>query len=280
MEKNHNSLNINVLSRKALIISAFFCACFLSSTYTFADSDNNTVDCSRKHYDETASVKYVHDGDTLHLTDKRKIRLIGIDTPELARKGKTAQIYAREARRFLKSLVSSSNNTVHLLYDTDKKDRYGRTLAHLFLNDGTNIQSELIKHGLAIAYTVPPNTLLSDCYSSIEDLSRQSKRGIWSHRKYKTKSTKQLKADSEGFHLLKSKLNSISTKGKHIWLKLSNKVSIRIKKKDRQYFNLDRLNCMRGKTVEIRGWLHANKDGYFMALRHPSALRLIGSDQC
>lgn len=262
------------------MFSAFFCAYFSSGTNSFADNAINPADCSLKQHDETVTVKYVHDGDTLHLTDRRKVRLVGIDTPELARKGKPAQVYAKEAKQLLKSLISGSNNTVHLRYDTDKKDRYGRLLAHLFLINGTNIQSQLIAQGLAIAYTVPPNTLLSDCYASIEDISRLSKRGIWSHHKYKPKWTKQLTSNASGFHLLKSKLNSFSTKGKHIWLKLSNKVKIRIKSHDRHYFNLDRLNCMRNKTVEIRGWLHANKNGYFMSLRHPSAMRLAGSNQC
>jgi endonuclease YncB( thermonuclease family) len=67
---------------------------------------------------------------------------------------------------------------VHLIYDTERLDRYNRTLAHLFLLDGTNIQGKILRHGLAVPLTIPPNLLFSDCYQNISLLAQENKEGF------------------------------------------------------------------------------------------------------
>jgi len=162
--KKRKPLNFYESSKKALYC-AFFCVFNLILTAP-ALADTKSFKCGSNRVDETVIVKYVHDGDTLHLADKRKVRLIGIDTPELARKEKPADAFAHEAKDALKKLIASAQNKIGLVYGIEKKDRYGRVLAHLFLPDGTNIQAELISMGYAIAYTVPPNNQYADCYIS------------------------------------------------------------------------------------------------------------------
>ena len=279
MEKNRKLLNIgrlsnNNLSKKALF-SAFFCFCALLSTAPLA-----TTECSTLKFDETATLKYVHDGDTIRLTDGRKVRLLGIDTPELARKGRPAQPFALDAKKALKSLLSKNNGKVNLVYGTEKKDRYKRTLAHLYLNNGENVQSKLISQGLAIAFATPPNIWMSDCYSSIESAARLTNRGIWADPKYKAKNTNQITSDTKGFQIIEGHVENVSIKPKNVWINLENDLSIQIRKKDRHYFDDETLGCLAGKPIQIRGWLHSKEKSSYMSLRHPSALTLIGDKTC
>lgn len=114
---------------------------------------------------------YVYDGDTIRLTDGRKVRLIGIDTPELGHDGKPDQPLAKQAKERLERLAKPYLK-VQLRYDEQRRDSYGRTLAHVFLRDGTNVQRDLLSSGLATVIAVPPNLWQLECH-----LTRKPKRG-------------------------------------------------------------------------------------------------------
>jgi len=267
----------NGISKKALF-SAFF---YVSTVSATSPALSTTTDsCNTQQFDDTATLKYVHDGDTIRLTDDRKIRLLGIDTPELARKGNPAQPYALDAKKALKVLLSNNSGRVNLVYGNERKDRYGRVLAHLYLDNGQNVQSALISQGLAIAFTTPPNTRLAKCYSTIDAESQLSERGIWSHQKYKPLQAYKVTGSIDGFRIIEGAVHGVNIKPKSIWIKLENNINIKIKNKDRQYFKVETLSCLTGKTVQIRGWLHPKEKGSYMSLRHPSAIKLIGNEIC
>ncbi len=159
--------------------------------------------CATEHFDETAKVRYVHDGDTLQLNDGRKVRLIGINTPELARDNKAAEAFANEAKNALK-LLFNSNKSVNLLYGKDKTDRYGRLLAHALLNDGQNVQALLLKQGYASVIIIPPNTRFAACYLEMEHEARCNKTGLWQSENILQ--AKQLRKQDIGFHLVRGKV--------------------------------------------------------------------------
>ena len=138
--------------------------------------------CSSDHIDETTTIRYVYDGDTLQLRDGRKIRLIGINTPELERKSKTAEPFAIAAKSALKAIFNN-HKTIALRYGEEKKDHNGRVLAHGFLTDGQNIQAVLLNLGLARVITIPPNTQFSACYLEQEHKARCNKTGLWKQAK-------------------------------------------------------------------------------------------------
>lgn len=75
------------------------------------------------------AVRQVVDGDTLRLVDGRSVRLIGINAPEMGRKGRTSEPYAEAARRRLQALVKANDDRVGLVPGVEGKDKYGRTLA-------------------------------------------------------------------------------------------------------------------------------------------------------
>lgn len=93
---------------------------------------------------------WVPDGDTLHLEDGRKVRLIGIDAPEMATENDPEQYYARESREFLMRLVQ--NTPLRLETDAQEKDRYGRVLAYVYLPNGRMVNEELVEQGYAFYY--------------------------------------------------------------------------------------------------------------------------------
>lgn len=119
----------------------------------------------------------VLDGDTVLLEDGRKVRLLGIDAPELEKEGKPAEFLAHKAKAALKELAQGKK--VRLEYDELKYDRYGRTLAHLFLPDGTHLNRELVRRGLARVYVIPPNLRYRSELLAAQREALQGERGIW-----------------------------------------------------------------------------------------------------
>jgi micrococcal nuclease len=122
-------------------------------------------------------VAQVRDGDTVILASGQKVRLLGIDAPELEQEGRPADFLAHKAKGVLADLALGKK--VRLEYDKLRYDRYGRTLAYLFLPDGTNLSRELIRQGLARVYTVPPNKRFQEELLAAQREAIEARRGIW-----------------------------------------------------------------------------------------------------
>lgn len=258
--------------RKAPVSGAFFIALFLLLVEPVQASNTH---CPSFLATESATVQYVHDGDTLILKDRRKVRLIGIDTPELARKKNNTQLAAQpfsaEARDLVRQLIQKHGATVRLMAGKEPQDRYGRYLYHVQLANGSLIQSQLLEHGLAIAFTTSPNTTLSHCYQQQEKLAREMRRGFWPHSKYQLKHVSQLNTDSTGFHRVKGLVRHVGESRKAWWLNFDNDFSVRIDKRDLIWFDLEP-QALQGKTLLVRGWIRRFKDKLQMSLRHPDAI--------
>ena len=125
---------------------------------------------------ETHYVKKVIDGDTIVLENEEHIRLIGVDTPELHHPRKPVQYFAKEAKEF--TLRESLGKKVRLEYDWQRKDKYGRTLAYVYLPEGTCLNEEIIKQGYGHAYTRFPFKYL-DSYRETEKQARENRKGLW-----------------------------------------------------------------------------------------------------
>ncbi|HHH12439.1 MAG TPA: hypothetical protein ENJ77_01030 [Candidatus Moranbacteria bacterium] len=127
--------------------------------------------------EEEATVQRVIDGDTVVLADGRKVRYIGTDSPEMGGKdGETAECYADEATAENKRLVEG--RTVIMRPDKSDRDRYGRLLRYLWVDDQM-INEELVRRGAAVARDYPPNTAYSEKLAAAEESARVEKRGLW-----------------------------------------------------------------------------------------------------
>jgi len=256
------------LLKKALNFSAFFCVCISLNV--------SANECSPQQINESVRVSTVYDGDTVRLEDGRKVRLIGIDTPEIFSKKRhiPSEIKAsgQRARRALQQQLNKADMRVGLDYGQQQFDRYGRTLAHVFTSEGINLQAYLIRQGHAIAFTTPPNDRLSDCYMQQEVLARKAKREIWQLEQYQLLQISQLDKAKQGFQRLQGKVTQLKKTSKHITLVIGGILSVRIYKKDWPNFSLHQLNTLQGKRIRVRGWLHKKKQRYQMNLRHSDAL--------
>ncbi|MCY7287449.1 MAG: thermonuclease family protein [Cryobacterium sp.] len=110
------------------------------------------------------TVEYVHDGDTLFLrtdepnalgatTDAVKVRLLGIDTPEV---GDGAECFGDEATEQLRTLLPDGSRT-WITADQDPEDQYGRSLFYLWTEDGRFVNYELVAGGAAESLMIAPN---------------------------------------------------------------------------------------------------------------------------
>lgn len=126
----------------------------------------------------------VVDGDTIWVSPpEEKIRLIGIDAPETRNTGKK-QIgyYGKEASDYLKARLKGKK--VRLEYDVQRYDVYRRTLAYVYLEDGTMINAELVRLGYATVMTVAPNVKYADKFILLQQEARKNKRGLWAVSPY------------------------------------------------------------------------------------------------
>ncbi|GAB3607349.1 hypothetical protein GCM10027413_27580 [Conyzicola nivalis] len=127
----------------------------------------------------SATVNYVHDGDTLFITTPAdpnlKVRLIGIDTPEV---GDNLECYGDEATATLRELAPEGA-PVFFKSDVEPLDQYGRSLLYLFTADGTSINLEMVARGAAEAVRIGQNDAYWDQLSSAESIAVESQAGIW-----------------------------------------------------------------------------------------------------
>lgn len=137
---------------------------------------------------DAATVARVVDGDTIELTDGRRVRYIGVNTPE------RGQPYYSEASEANRQLVDGRQ--VQLEFDQDTFDQYGRTLAYIWV-DGVMANQEIIARGYANAFTVPPNVKYDDAFRQAEREAREAGRGLWAGSSVPLKIT-NLHADAPG----------------------------------------------------------------------------------
>lgn len=128
------------------------------------------------------TVTRVVDGDTFWIDDGSekglKIRLIGIDAPESRNTGSRPKGYfGPESSAFLQKMLAGKR--VRLEYDVSRYDRYMRTLAYAFLEDGTFVNAELVKNGYATVMTMPPNVKYAETFTQLAAKARRQNKGLW-----------------------------------------------------------------------------------------------------
>lgn len=128
------------------------------------------------------TVTRVVDGDTFWIDDGSetglKIRLIGVDAPEPRNSGKKLKGYfGSQSSGYLEQLLHGRK--VRLEYDVSRYDRYGRTLAYVYLEDGTFVNADLVKKGYATVMTMPPNVRYADEFVKLSEKARKQKKGLW-----------------------------------------------------------------------------------------------------
>ncbi len=136
---------------------------------------------------EEVIVSRVVDGDTVELSDKRKIRLVGVNTPESTNKH---EVYGKEASNYTTTQLEGKK--VWLQKDVSDKDRYSRYLRLIWISVPSNVMDEseirskmfnahLVLNGYAEPSTYPPDITYSDYFVKFAREARANKTGLWAY---------------------------------------------------------------------------------------------------
>lgn len=159
-----------------LLLSSFSacCAAFFAVLFLFV-----SVLRTQAEEAQVATVARCFDGDTVKLMDRRIVRLAGIDSPELAHEQTREQFYARTAQQELTRLVAG-HKVVLTQASVAPKDRYGRIIADLTLEDGQSVSDLMISRGAAFFY--PHKDLLPELQERLLELQKvaiENRAGFW-----------------------------------------------------------------------------------------------------
>lgn len=162
--------------------SFLFLALALIAPFLFSYSAK-AVPTSKKPPREKAMVYSVTDGDTVKVKINGKkftVRLIGTDTPEIKDPRKTVQCFGREASAYTKKNLLNKNVILEADVVAGNKDKYGRILRYVFLENGVNFNRQLIADGYAYEYTYKSQLYrYRDKFKQAQKEARENKRGLW-----------------------------------------------------------------------------------------------------
>lgn len=231
------------------------------------------------------AVAKVQDGDTLKLTDGRSVRVLGINAPEITVGQKRGQPLGRESLASARQFVARTGGEVRLGFDAEKRDHYGRWLAHVYDKSGRSLAAEQIRSGMAFQISVPPNRNQEACLSAIESNVRKTPAGVWRDSYWSSFPSTSLTLADTGFRLVRGKVTRVDVNSS-VWIEFDGDLVAQIKKPDWQAFGRKDWSSLVGKTVEVRGWIGTRKNqgnphgkrrfkALVMGVRAPSSLKVI-----
>lgn len=230
------------------------------------------ANCVPRGPGSSAIVARIIDGDTLDLTDGRRVRLIGINAPELGHGRAPDQPLARAAREQLAELVAvggrSDTPTVTLYFGAERRDRHGRWLAHVS-RGGRSVERELTRDGLAYHVAIPPNLVLAPCLRDDERAARSAGRGLWNPALPGPVASAAVAAG--GYQRVRGRVERIAFADAW-WIEFAGGFTAVIYPEHQRWWDRETLSGWRGQTIEVRGWVYpARRGGWRMKLPTPDA---------
>ncbi len=215
-------------------------------------------------------LKRVIDGDTVELESGEKIRLIGINTPEVASRFSEAQPGGEQAKNWLKTKLRSPELMVE--YDQQQYDKYDRRLVHCFLENGDYLNAGLLKAGHAMLTLTPPNLRYAETLIAAQTSAETQELGIWSLAAYQPKSLVSFSPGSSyrGWQRWQFTVKAISRGKRANKLIVSEHLAIQIANEHLTLF--ERLENYIDTPIEVRGWVSRRGDQHTIKIVHPSAI--------
>ena len=171
--------------KKAIIVVIVAVIAWLFGNDTLTQNDTGNSDIV------AGVVVRAVDGDTAVVKvdgQEKRVRFLGVDTPETVHPNKPVQFYGKEASNFTKE--SLNGRRVWLEYDENPQDRYGRHLAYIWLSKPSDINEDSIRAnmfnaklllgGYAKVMIIKPNKRYESLFKKFQDEARQSGLGVWS----------------------------------------------------------------------------------------------------
>ena len=258
--------------KKAPIFGAFFIAAALAyqalSHQTLAFQAGSSAASWEK-------VKYVIDGDTFALASGDKVRMVGINTPELGHGKKPDEPLGNIAKKYLEGQIKGQS--VQLVFGKEKKDKYGRLLARVKTESGKDMQVELLRRGLAFAIAVGRDLEGLDELLAAEQEARADDKGVWGYKYYDPIKLKRGMPEKKGYTRIVAKVKRVSDSRKYKTIWLTDRFRVLVPHENwRKYWSKSDKK-LKGKTIEARGWVFTSKGTAGMKVYHPSMIDVIGS---
>lgn len=237
------------------------------------------ANCPSGREQQWGQLQSVTDGDTLRLTDGRKLRLIAVNTPELGHGRGPDQPLAQAARRAVQQFFAG-NKRVGLVAGIEPVDHYGRQLVHVFRADGESLSAFLLQQGLGWRIAIPPNLGFQDCLTQHEQMAQAARRGVWALPDYRPKPANTLTAADSGFGRVVGRVMRVSETASAWWIELDG-LSLRLAKHRLHYFGKNLPATWLNRQITVSGWIidrsesSAAKRGYarfILQLQHPSMI--------
>lgn len=237
----------------------------------------------------TRAVVRIIDAETVQLDDNLEVRLIGALAPRAPDMRPDAQPWPLEqrAKAALRDLVLG--RSVKLAYAGQRFDRYGRLLAHLFLDRGgerTWVQGALLSSGHARAYGLPGSFACMPELLAHERVARAARIGLWSHAAYATRRALRPRAilrRRNTYQIVEGRVTRVAPTKSRTYLNFGPDwrsdftagVDARVLRANPAWAKS--LAALEGRRIEVRGWIEY-RNGPFINVEDPSQIETMDGD--
>ncbi|MFW5976601.1 MAG: thermonuclease family protein [Bacillota bacterium] len=277
---NEKKFFINIIISVLIII---FLTTNLNALSPSVVDENLKIDDKYFKLMDEVKVSKIIDGDTIEIESGEKIRLIGIDTPELNSDNNSgSEYYGKRAKKYIKKLIGK-DQIVYLEYGEEVRDSYDRLLAYIYLPDGTFLNARILREGYSYLLTVPPNIKYLNLLEEIAKKAREKNKGLWKkdveNKDYPQISWKKAEKYYGDKVVVEGKVVDTHDSGKAVFLNFAeeywNTFSAVIFKSDEYKFLVEPEEYYLNKNVKIMGTVEKYKGIPEIILEHPYQIRTV-----
>lgn len=224
--------------------------------------------CPHVSWDATAIVKQVNDGDTVTLSDGRRVRFIGINTPEVNHGNLSkSEPYANKAKALIERYVRKGDK-IRLVFDKTKHDKYGRVLAYVYSKTGRNLALMQLQKGFAKHWVIGKNDKFWKCFQTAERQARKRKKGVWSD--FKPIKAAQFKKSGTGYQYVSGVITKLDKTSKGLSFVLDKKITVKISKSNLVTLEKNNIHFMLHQRVLLNGKVTLSRGKGKMTIYHPA----------
>jgi len=236
----------------------------------------------------TATIVEILNTDTLLLEDGRALRLVGILAPRTqTRWAKSLGLRERLISALQKHALGRQ---VKLRFGERKRDRYGRLLTHIFVDESGEdvwLQEMLIRDGLAMAYSFEDNR---DCIRALQEeeaAARANGAGLWETGILRVRNAADpasMNALSYSFQIVEGRVSDVADIRGRVYINFGEDwrtdftASIAPSHRDNFEGSNIKLTDLKGHRLRVRGWLK-RRNGPLIEVSHPEQIELVGAEE-
>jgi len=223
----------------------------------------------------------VYDGDTVGIEfqngQRRKIRLIGIDSPETNHSDEQVQLLAQLSKRFAFYYLYRKQVTV--MYDWEREDKYGRLLAYLWTEENRLFNEFILEEGFASAYLrFPFKDLYRKRFIQAENSARISNKGLWKEEPYPTVPLDKIPNFIGQTAAVQYTCHDVQTKGQFIFLHSAAQIFSTLIPNTRENLFTD-VKDFKGRVIRVKGFVEEYDGQPQIIAFFPQQIKTVGIDK-